>query len=249
MLISRSTRRSETARAPSALTTAIAAAMLATLSISAWTGVAHAQSEEELLGRIERQLAVTRGLQLGATASTGSTAGTAETVARESEASTESTTTATTTVPSSGTSGAAVAVSAGGNSPLLAGCNPADATPDEGYLRLPDESVINLRINFEHNSAVLTSTETPKVESLCRAIQRSDGRLFQVIGHADATGSARYNCTLSRLRAEEVRRFMVEQCGIEATRLRAVGLGEEQPADRANPEAASNRRVELQALM
>jgi OOP family OmpA-OmpF porin len=50
------------------------------------------------------------------------------------------------------------------------------------------------------------------------------------------------------LRAEEVKRRLVSDCGIEATRLQAMGLGERFLYDEADPKAAENRRVEFQAM-
>jgi outer membrane protein OmpA-like peptidoglycan-associated protein len=41
---------------------------------------------------------------------------------------------------------------------------------------------------------------------------------------------------------------MVSDCGIDANRLEAVGLGESAPFDATDPRADVNRRVEFQAL-
>ena len=50
------------------------------------------------------------------------------------------------------------------------------------------------------------------------------------------------------LRAEEVQRFFVDECGIPAERTQAVGVGEQFPYDDHDPAAAANRRVEFQAM-
>ena len=50
------------------------------------------------------------------------------------------------------------------------------------------------------------------------------------------------------LRAQEVKRHLVSDCGIAETRLKAVGLGESAPYNENDPRADENRRVEFQAL-
>jgi outer membrane protein OmpA-like peptidoglycan-associated protein len=75
-----------------------------------------------------------------------------------------------------------------------------------------------------------------------------DVAVFQIIGHTDSSGSASYNQNLSLLRAEEVKRHLVSNCGIEATRLEAIGLGESAPFNPDDPRSDENRRVEFQAL-
>ena len=79
-------------------------------------------------------------------------------------------------------------------------------------------------------------------------MKAEDTGVFQVVGHTDSSGSASYNERLSQLRAEEVKRFLVNDCGIADTRLQAVGVGEEFPFNKDNTRADENRRVEFQAL-
>ncbi|MCB1495912.1 MAG: OmpA family protein [Bauldia sp.] len=68
---------------------------------------------------------------------------------------------------------------------------------------------------------------------------------FAVIGHTDAKGSRDYNLKLSQRRAEAVMEMLVTTFRVPPDQLVALGVGEEQPADPANPDAAINRRVQL----
>ncbi|MEM9145367.1 MAG: OmpA family protein [Pseudomonadota bacterium] len=113
---------------------------------------------------------------------------------------------------------------------------------------MPEESQINITIEFDFNSAQLRQSEFAKLETLCNAIKRSDVGLFHIFGHTDASGSDAYNLQLSRLRAEEVRRRMVGDCAIDGSRLRAIGVGEQYLLLPSNPNAPANRRVEFQAV-
>ena len=103
-----------------------------------------------------------------------------------------------------------------------------------------------LNISFDFDSAALREDQKPKLTKLCNVIRDIDIDTFEIIGHTDSSGSAEYNQRLSRLRAEEVKRYMVGDCGIDPTRLLATGLGESDPLDPQNPRADENRRVEFQ---
>ena len=132
--------------------------------------------------------------------------------------------------------------------------NSGDIEADSGTTiksanRVPETMEINIQIQFEFDSAVLVASEQPSLGQLCRVMQQSRNvKLFQIVGHTDSSGSNSYNMQLSQLRAEEVKRQLVEDCGIEEARLRAVGYGEEFPDNEDDTRAPENRRVELQVL-
>ena len=105
-----------------------------------------------------------------------------------------------------------------------------------------------MQINFEYNSAEIAGSSEKTMATLAKALAspQLEGRKFTVIGHTDASGSAAYNKALSDRRAAAVRRYLMEN-GVASSRLRAVGKGESQLLDSSDPDAASNRRVEIQA--
>lgn len=110
------------------------------------------------------------------------------------------------------------------------------------------ELQVNIAVRFAFDSATITPDQHPLLEKMCGAMRQSDVDLFRIVGHTDAKGSDSYNENLSRLRAEEVRRWLIQDCGIAATRLEALGMGKRFLANPADPAAAENRRVEFQAL-
>ncbi|SEK03143.1 Outer membrane protein OmpA [Cribrihabitans marinus] len=116
------------------------------------------------------------------------------------------------------------------------------------YQAVAREDQINLQISFDFDSAALRADQKPKLAALCEAMQSVDVQVFQIIGHTDSSGSADYNENLSLLRAQEVKRHIVSDCGIPADRLEAIGLGETAPYNETDPRADENRRVEFQAL-
>ena len=117
-----------------------------------------------------------------------------------------------------------------------------------GVIEIPQDMQINVSIKFDLNSSALRSDQKEKLANLCAVISESTDDVFRIIGHTDSSGSAQYNITLSKLRAEEVKRHFVSECGIPSERLLAVGVGEEQPLNKANPRADENRRVEFQIV-
>lgn len=116
------------------------------------------------------------------------------------------------------------------------------------YAAVDKADQVNIQISFDFDSAALREDQKPKLAALCQAMQSVDVSVFQIIGHTDSSGKAKYNERLSLLRAQEVKHHLVSACGIDAARLEAVGLGESAPYDSANPRGDVNRRVEFQAL-
>ena len=121
---------------------------------------------------------------------------------------------------------------------------PATSGTTVGTDQASDPVFIN--ISFDFDSAALRADQKPKLTKLCNVIRNIDIERFKIMGHTDSSGSADYNQRLSRLRAEEVKRYMVSDCDIEEDRLVAVGLGESEPLNPSDPRADENRRVEFQ---
>ncbi len=121
------------------------------------------------------------------------------------------------------------------------------AAPAE-YQPVAEEDQVNIQVSFDFASAALRDDQKPKLASLCQAMNSVDVNVFQIIGHTDSAGSAEYNQNLSLLRAKEVKRYLVGDCGIAEERLEVLGVGEAEPLNKENPRADENRRVEFQAL-
>jgi outer membrane protein OmpA-like peptidoglycan-associated protein len=106
---------------------------------------------------------------------------------------------------------------------------------------------VNLYVNFDYNSADLTSDARITLDQLGTALR--DPRLaafsFVIAGHTDAKGSVDFNQKLSERRAEAVRNYMISQFGIAAERLTAKGYGKSQLLDPDHPEDGVNRRVQV----
>ena len=106
---------------------------------------------------------------------------------------------------------------------------------------------IDLEIFFKFDSARITPEAMPPLKALGAALgdEKLEGSIFLIAGHTDANGSDAYNLALSDARAKSVRAFLIDQFQVDPKRLVAVGFGEEQLKNKANPAAGENRRVQV----
>ena len=110
-----------------------------------------------------------------------------------------------------------------------------------------DKPKIDLEINFDYNSADISTKSLPSVQALGKALTNPDlkGSTFVVAGHTDAAGGESYNQDLSERRADSIKKFLVDKYGIAGTDLVTVGYGKSKLKDAANPLADVNRRVQV----
>ncbi len=130
----------------------------------------------------------------------------------------------------------------------LVAADPATAPPQIEYGQFDPAKQVNIRVVFALDSAALSEDQKPKLAQLCRVMDKSPVNVFRIIGHTDASGPDAYNERLSLLRAKEVKRYFVSECGLPDSRLEAVGLGERFLYNDGDPSSGENRRVEFQAL-
>jgi outer membrane protein OmpA-like peptidoglycan-associated protein len=106
---------------------------------------------------------------------------------------------------------------------------------------------ISMRVQFAYDSDELENEAILSLRALGAALR--DPRLvnykFEIIGHTDAKGSDEYNLELSKRRAAAVVEHLVFFHNVDPDRLVAIGMGEEDPINRTDPDAAENRRVEI----
>jgi outer membrane protein OmpA-like peptidoglycan-associated protein len=106
---------------------------------------------------------------------------------------------------------------------------------------------IDLEIQFDYNSADISSGSMPSVQALGKALSDSSlkGSTFVVAGHTDAIGGEAYNQDLSERRADTIKRYLTEKYGINGTDLVTVGYGKTKPKDPSAPMDPINRRVQV----
>jgi OOP family OmpA-OmpF porin len=105
---------------------------------------------------------------------------------------------------------------------------------------------INLLILFGFNSEKVQRDGMNILNEVAKALKSKDlmGKSFVIAGHTDRKGAPDYNVDLSLRRAEAVKRILVAD-GINAETITTVGFGFEQLANKKDPYAAENRRVQF----
>lgn len=118
------------------------------------------------------------------------------------------------------------------------------------YNSLQSEGRVTTRgILFDTGSNRIQPGSAATLEEILGMLREYPELRLRIEGHTDDVGSSSSNQELSQNRAEAVRDYLVGQ-GIDASRLEAIGMGEEHPVADNNTEAgrAQNRRVELVRL-
>mgnify|MGYP000338751550 CR=1 FL=1 len=89
------------------------------------------------------------------------------------------------------------------------------------------------------------SKAVSELKKVAEFMKRFGGVKAVVEGHSDSTGAAAYNKQLSQRRADAVRNALIKEFGIDASRLSAIGYGEERPIADNSTKAGrqANRRV------
>ena len=122
----------------------------------------------------------------------------------------------------------------------------SDGCPDEAPE--PPAEVVDVggKIKFKGGGDVIMPQSFSLLNNLVTVMTEHPESKLRIEGHTDNVGSASSNETLSRKRAEAVRRYLIEK-GITETRLTAMGLGSKEPVAPNDTEEgrAKNRRVEF----
>jgi OmpA-OmpF porin, OOP family len=121
-----------------------------------------------------------------------------------------------------------------------------DESPSAQTAAATAPKALALPVQFSFDSAEILPSARAQLDALAQGVrQLPQDRLVTIEGHTDALGGEAYNAQLSMRRAQSVKRYLVAQHGIEAARLRAVGLGEYETLPGRDPLAPENRRVQF----
>jgi OOP family OmpA-OmpF porin len=133
--------------------------------------------------------------------------------------------------------------------PNLAATTPPPAPPPAAPKpTLGDEAgavaANKVQIEFAKGHATLDAEANRKLDLAARLFRDAHPVLMFTTGYSDRSGDEYTNLMLSARRAEAVKRGLVAR-GIPADRLLLQALGESDPADDNDPNAAANRRVTI----
>ncbi len=138
---------------------------------------------------------------------------------------------------------------------------PPQPSPQQNYTKKPVRKshyaigdVIEVaNIYYEHNKSAVDKS-SPGLKQLIDVLNEHKHVVIEIGSHTDANGSASYNLSLSKRRAEAVRSYLISR-GISANRLQAKGYGESKILNHckdgvrcSKAEHAVNRRTEFRVI-
>lgn len=103
-------------------------------------------------------------------------------------------------------------------------------------------------VHFDLDSADINSSYYPLLDEIGMALKGSLPKVTIILaGHADSTGTEKYNHDLSLKRAKAVRKYLLKRQGIAPERIAMKAYGESEPAASNNSEKGRtlNRRVDM----
>jgi outer membrane protein OmpA-like peptidoglycan-associated protein len=156
------------------------------------------------------------------------------------------------------------AVGTGARMPVTAedsGQNPAAVQPpatvpspsgdrgDAGEAAFNVALMDKLVIRFKHNSNELSDESYQALERFAGALIQQPELEISIKGYTDSTGALSYNMSMSELRANLVKGYLVGK-GVDPERISVRGMGPENPvAPNTTEEGRSqNRRVEIEFI-
>ena len=100
---------------------------------------------------------------------------------------------------------------------------------------------------FDTDSATVKSDSAPTLEEITELLRNSPDLDIIVAGHTDSAGGYDYNISLAERRAQAVATVLIDEYGVDASRLGSAGVGYLAPAASNETEEGRglNRRVEL----
>lgn len=121
-----------------------------------------------------------------------------------------------------------------------------EITANDMWQALQKDGFMSLYINFDTNKATIKPESAGIIDQIIELMKNRPDLKLSIEGHTDSQGSPESNKTLSLNRSKAVIKA-VSEGGIDASRMSAVGWGQEKPvADNRTEEGrAKNRRVEI----
>ncbi|MCV6615575.1 MAG: OmpA family protein [Cellvibrionaceae bacterium] len=124
---------------------------------------------------------------------------------------------------------------------------PAGATVDsEGCEEKISKTVsTELDVKFDVDKSYVKPQYMSEIKDVADFMKQYDSTNVELAGHTDSTASDAYNQSLSERRANAVAKILVQDYGVDSSRVSATGYGESRPvADNGTVEGrAANRRV------
>jgi OmpA-OmpF porin, OOP family len=108
---------------------------------------------------------------------------------------------------------------------------------------------ITLNVEFDSDKAVVKDKYRSEVKKVADFMKKYPNTTAVIEGHTDNTNTAAYNQKLSEARANSVRQYLINNFGIKASRLSAVGYGLTRPIATNNTAEGKQKNRRVQAVL
>jgi OmpA-OmpF porin, OOP family len=137
-----------------------------------------------------------------------------------------------------------------GGVPLISNVRIATGLPDMRSKLLTEGKLVSYGIYFDVNKDKLKPESIGTVKSIADILSENPAIRIKIIGHTDSDGDDANNLELSKRRSLAVKTSLINDFGIDSSRIETDGKGEREPiTNNENPtNKALNRRVEFLKL-
>jgi OOP family OmpA-OmpF porin len=108
---------------------------------------------------------------------------------------------------------------------------------------------IVLNVEFDSDKAVVKDKYKNEIKKVSDFMKKYPNTTAVIEGHTDNTNTAEYNQKLSEARANSVRQYLINNFGINASRLTAVGYGLTKPIASNSTEEGKQKNRRVQAVI
>jgi OmpA-OmpF porin, OOP family len=108
---------------------------------------------------------------------------------------------------------------------------------------------IALNVEFDTNKAVVKDKYKNEIKKVADFMKKYPNTTAVIEGHTDNVDTAEYNQKLSAERANSVRQYLINNFGIKASRLTAVGYGLTKPIASNSTEEGRQKNRRVQAVI
>ena len=113
----------------------------------------------------------------------------------------------------------------------------------------PTLVTITLNVEFDTDKAVVKDKYRNEIKKVADFMKTYPNTTAVIEGHTDNVDTAEYNQKLSDARANSVRQYLINNFGIKASRLTAVGYGLTKPIASNNTEEGRQKNRRVQAVI
>jgi len=134
-----------------------------------------------------------------------------------------------------------------GSTWLISNFKFASGLPDTRNKLLTEGKFSTTGILFDVNAATIKPTSYGTLKDIASVLKENSSLKVKIVGHTDSDGDGAANLDLSKRRAEAVKNMLVNEFGIDESRIQTEGKGASQPAspNTTSEGKAQNRRVEF----